>query len=169
MRWLIIVTHYVSTTVPIVGTSTMPTVVVQSPSHACLFATPWTAACQASLSFTISLSLLKLMFVESVIPSNHLILCLSSSPPALNLSQYQGLFQWVCSLHQVAKVLELLLQHQFRPVNVQGWFLLGWTGLISLLSKGLSRIFSSSTVQRIDAFELWCWRRLCLWPNRFLI
>ena len=137
--------YYVSTTVPIVGTSTVPTVVVvQSPSRAWLFATPWTAARQASLSFTISLSLLKLMFVESVIPSNHIILCLSSSPLALNHSQHQGLFQWVCSLHQVVKVLELLLQHQFLPMNIQGWFLLEWTGLISFLSKGLSRIFSSS-------------------------
>ena len=69
--------------------------------------TPWTAALQASLSFTISWSLLKLMPIESVIPSNHLS---PSSPLALNLSQHQGLFQWVSSLHQVAKVLELQLQ-----------------------------------------------------------
>ena len=51
-------------------------IVVQSLSHVWLFATPWTAACQASLSFTISWSLLKLMSIESVIPSSHLILCL---------------------------------------------------------------------------------------------
>ena len=51
-------------------------VVVQSLNHVRLFATPWTAACQASLSFTISQSLLKLMSIESVIPSNHFILCL---------------------------------------------------------------------------------------------
>ena len=72
-------------------------------------ATPWTAACQAPLSFTISQSLLKLMSVELVTPSNHL-----TSPPspfALSLSQHQGLFQWVDSSYQVAKVLEL--QHQF--------------------------------------------------------
>ena len=61
---------------------------------------------QACLSFTISQSLLKLMFIESVMPSNHLILCRPPSP-ALNLSQHQGLFQRVTSLHQVAKVLEL--------------------------------------------------------------
>ena len=48
---------------------------VQSLSHVRLFATPWTAACQASLSITNSRSLLKLMFIESVMPSNHLILC----------------------------------------------------------------------------------------------
>ena len=52
-----------------------PVVVVRSLSHVQLFATPWTAACQASLSFTISWSLLKLMSIESVMPSNHLILC----------------------------------------------------------------------------------------------
>ena len=50
-------------------------VVVQSLSHAWLFATPWAEACQASLSFTISQSSLKLMSIESIMPSNHLILC----------------------------------------------------------------------------------------------
>ena len=54
---------------------------VQLLSHVQLFATPWTAAHQASLSFTVSLSLLKLMFIESVMPSNHLILCRLSSCP----------------------------------------------------------------------------------------
>ena len=58
----------------------------------------------------IAQSFLKLMSTESVMPSNHLILPLPS-PPALSLSQHQGLFQWVSSLHQVAKVLELQLQH----------------------------------------------------------
>ena len=67
-------------------------VAVQSFSHVQLFVTPWTAACQASLSFTVSWNLLKLMSIESVRPSNHLIL-FPSSPPALNLSQHQGLFQ----------------------------------------------------------------------------
>ena len=69
-------------------------IVFQLLSHVCLFATPWTAAHQASLSFTISQSLLKLMSIESVMSSNHLIHPLSPlSPPALNLSQHQGLFQ----------------------------------------------------------------------------
>ena len=67
--------------------------------------TPWTPACQASLSFTISWNLLKLMCMESVIPSNHLIFCCPLLLLPLNLSQLQGLFQWVCSSHQVAKVL----------------------------------------------------------------
>ena len=83
--------------------------VVQSLSHAQLFATAWTAARQASLSFTISQSLLKFMSIESVMPPT--ISSFVSSPPALNLSQHQGLFQWVGSSHQVAKALELQLQH----------------------------------------------------------
>ena len=62
-----------------------------------------------SLSFTISQSLLKFMPIESVIPSHHLS---SPSPPALSLSQHQGLSQCVGSSHQVAQVLELQLQHQ---------------------------------------------------------
>ena len=57
------------------GKSYVNYVVFQSLSHDWLFLTPWTAACQASLSFTISQSLLKLMSIESVMPSNHLILC----------------------------------------------------------------------------------------------
>ena len=66
--------------------------VVQLLSLVQLFVTPWTATGQASLSFTISWSLLKLMSTESMMPSNHLIL-LPPSLPALNLSQHQGLFQ----------------------------------------------------------------------------
>ena len=84
-------------------------IVVQTLSCIQLFATPWTAACQASLSLTISWSLLKLTSIESMMPSNHLILCrplllLPSIFPSMNL------FQWVSSSHQLAKVLEL--QHQ---------------------------------------------------------
>ena len=79
---------------------------VQSLSHLWLFATPWTEAHQASLSITNSRSLLKLMAIELVMPSNHLILCRSL------LLLYQGLFQWVGSSYQGAKVLEFQLQHQ---------------------------------------------------------
>ena len=67
---------------------------------------------QSSLSFTISQSLLRLMSIDSVMPSNHLILCHPPTSPALNLSHHQALFQWVGSSHEVAKVLELQLQHQ---------------------------------------------------------
>ena len=85
-------------------------------SHVWLFAIPWTAACQASLSTTNSQSLLKLMSTESVMPSNNLILrhpllLLPSIPPSV-LLEGQGLFRWVSSPHQVAKVLEFQLQYQ---------------------------------------------------------
>ena len=86
-------------------------VIVQLLSRIQLFVTSWTAACQAPLSSTISWSLLKFMYIESVVVYNHLILC-CPSPPALNLSQHQGLFQRVGSSHQVTKVLELQLQRQ---------------------------------------------------------
>ena len=84
---------------------------VQSLSHIWLSATSWTVACQASLSITNSWSLLKLMSIELMILSNHLILC---CPFLLlpYLSQHQGLFQRVSSSHLVAKVLEFQLQHQ---------------------------------------------------------
>ena len=62
----------------------------------------------------------------------------SPSPPAFNLSQHQSLFQWVSSSHQMAKVLEL--QHQSFQINIQDWFPLGLTALISLQSKGLSSL-----------------------------
>ena len=66
---------------------------LQSLSCVQLLATPRTAACWASLSITNSRSSLKLISIESVMPSNHLILCRPLSPPAFNLSQHQGLFQ----------------------------------------------------------------------------
>ena len=77
-------------------------VVVQSLNCVTLFVTPWTAAHQASLSLNISQSLPKFMSMESVMPSNHLILCCPLLLP-LNLSQHQGLFQWVDSSHQWLK------------------------------------------------------------------
>ena len=73
---------------------------------------------------------------------------LSSPSPTFNLSQYQGLFQWVSSLLQVAKVLELQLQHQSFQWILNDWFPLGWTGWIALQSKGVSRVFSNTTVQK---------------------
>ena len=74
-------------------------------------ASPWTVACQAFLSITNSQSSPKITSIESVMPSNYLILS-PASPPVLNLSQHQSLFKWVSSSHQVAKVLESQLQHQ---------------------------------------------------------
>ena len=86
---------------------------VQSLSRVWLFATSWIAPRQASLSITSSQSLLKLMSVESVMPSIQPSHPLSSpSPPAPNPSQHQGLFQWVNSSQEVAKLLHFQLQHQ---------------------------------------------------------
>ena len=75
----------------------------------------------------------------------------SPSPPAFNLFQHQGLFKWVSFSHEVAKVLEFQLQHVL-PMNIQDWFPLGWTDWISLLSKGLSRVFSNTTIQKHQFF-----------------
>ena len=87
----------------------------QSLSCVWLPAIPWTAASQASLSITNSRNLLKLMSIEAVMPSNYLILS-PPSPPTFNLSQHQGLFKWVSSLHQVAKLLK------FQPQSFQWIF-----------------------------------------------
>ena len=97
-------------------------VVVQSLSCVRLFVTPWTATCQAPLSFTISRSFLKLMSIESVMPSNHLIF----AAPFSFIPSIRDFSWWVGSLHQVAKVLELQLQHQsfqwiFRVGFLQDW------------------------------------------------
>ena len=83
---------------------------VQSLSSVRLFETPWTAARQASLSITNSRSSLRLMSIELVMPSKPSHPLSSPSPPAFNLPQHQGLFQWVSSSPQVAKVLKF--QHQ---------------------------------------------------------
>ena len=88
-------------------------VAVQPLSCVLLFAIPWTAARQSSLFFTISWSLLtrNVHWVGDVIQPSHPLS--PTSPSAFSLSQHQGLFQWVSSSHQVAKALELQLQHQF--------------------------------------------------------
>ena len=119
--------------------------IVQSLNHVQLFETPWPAAHQASLSFTISQSLLRFTSTELVMPSSNLILCcrlfLPSTFPSISL------FQWIGCLHQVANIGASALA-SVLPVNSQGWFHLGLTDLTALLSKGLSRVFSSTTDQK---------------------
>ena len=142
-------------------------VVVQSLSYVWLFATSWAAARQASLSFTISRSLLKLMSVESVMPSNHLILChpfllLPSIFPSIRTFSNELALRirwpkyWSFSFSIVL------------PRHIQDWFLLGWTGWISLQSKGLSRVFSNITVQKYQFFStqpsLWSNSHIHTWP-----
>ena len=123
--------------------------VVQSLTCVWLFVSPWTAACQAPLSFTVSLSLLRFMSIESVMLSNHLILCctFSSCPqsfPASGSFPVSHLF--TSGGHTIETSASVL------PMNFQGWFPLGLTGLISLQSKRLSRIFSSTTVWKHQFF-----------------
>ena len=117
---------------------------VQSLSHVQLFATPWTATCQASLSIANSRSLLKLMSIELVRPSNHIILCCPLLPPSIFLASGSFLVsQFFTSGGQSVGVSASVL-----PMNIP----LGLTGLISLLSKGLLRVFSNTTVQKHQFF-----------------
>ena len=95
---------------------------------------------------------------DAIWPSHPL---LSLFPPAFSLSQHQGIFQQVSSSHQVAKVLEFQLQPSVLPMNIQDWVPLGLTGLISLQSKELSRVFSNTTVQKHHFFSA----QLSLWSN----
>ena len=116
---------------------------------------------QASLSITSSQNLLKLMTIKSVMPSNHLILS-SPSPPAFNLSQHQGLFPM--SLLFASGGQSIGASASVLPMNIPNWFPLGWAGWISLLSKRLSRIFSS-TFQKHQVFSaqpsLWSNSHIC--------
>ena len=126
---------------------------VQSLRHVQLSATPWPAAHQASPSITNSQGLLKLMYTESVMPSNHPILC---HPHASCLQPFPVLEKdpprWVNSLHQMAKILELQLQHQSFQCIFRVYFLRDW--LVYLLAKGLSRVFPAPQFGRINSLVL---------------
>ena len=123
---------------------------VQSLSHVWLFATPRTAACQASLSITNSQRLLKFTSVESVVPSNHLILC---CPLFLPPSIFPSIrVFWNESIFRISQSIGVSVSASVFPVNIQDWFPLGWTGWISLLFKGLSRVFSNTTVEKHQFF-----------------
>ena len=118
---------------------------VQSLSRVQLFVTPWNAARQASLSITNSQNLLKLMSIESVMPSNHLILCrpLLFPPSIFPSIRCFPINQFFASSGQNIGVSA---SASILPMNIQDWFPLGLTGLSSLQSKGLSRVFSNTTV-----------------------
>ena len=123
---------------------------VQSLSHVRLFVTPWTTAGQASLSITNSQSLLKHMSIESMLPYNHLILCipfsscLQSFPASGSFAKSQFFTSGGQSIGASASVL---------PMNIQGLFPLELTSLISLQFKGLSRGFSNTTVRKHQFFS----------------
>ena len=131
---------------------------VQSLTPVRLSATPWIAARQASLvhhqlpEFTQT----HVHQVSDAIQPSHPLL--SPSPSACNLSQHQGLFQWVSPSHQVAKTSA---STSVPPMDIQGWFSLGLTRLFSLQFKGLSRVFSSTIVQKPQFLGI----QLSLWFN----
>ena len=124
---------------------------VQSLSHVWL-CDPMDAARQASLFITNSWSLLKLISIESVMPSNYLILC---RPLLLRPSIFPSIR--VFSMSQLfasgGQSIGVSASTSVLPMNTQDWSPLGWTGWISLQSKGLSRVFSNTTVQKHQFFN----------------
>ena len=135
------------------NTSRIYLLFVQLPSCVQLFVIPWTVACQASLYFTISWSLLNFKSTELVIQSNHIILrhplsfCLPSFPA-------WGSFPMSPLFASGGQSFRALASASVLPMNIQGWFPLGLTGLISLLSQKLSRVFYSTTVQNHQFFGI---------------
>ena len=119
---------------------------VQSLSRVRLFATPWIAAYQASLSITKSQSSPKLLSIELVMPSSHLILCcplllLPPIPPSIRVIPMSQLFAWGGQSTGISALASVL------PKNTSEW-----TGWISLQSKGFSRVFSNTTLQKHQFF-----------------
>ena len=132
----------------------------RSVSRVWVFAIPWTAARPASLSFTISQSLLKLMSIESMMPSNHLILC---HPLLLQPSIFPSIrvFSNESALCSSGQSIAVSATASVLPMNTQDWSPLGWTGLISMQSRGLSWVFSNTTVQKHQFFDT----QPSLWSN----
>ena len=120
---------------------------------------PRTAACQTSLSITNSQSLLKLMSIELMMPSNHLILC----PPLSScLQSFPASGSFLMSqFTSCGQSIGASASASVFPMNIQGWFFTGLTDLISLLSMGLSRVFSITTVWKCQFFSA----QLSLWSN----
>ena len=132
---------------------------VQLLSHVWLFGSPWTTAHQASLYFTISQSTFKLCplsrwchptISSSVIPFSS---CPQSFPPS-------GSFPISWLFASGGQIIGASASASVLPMNIQDWFPLGWTGLI-LQSKGLSRVFSNTTVQKHQFFG----SQPSLWSN----
>ena len=132
--------------------------VVQSLSHVQHFAILWTAARQASPSFTISQSLLKLMSIESVMPPNHIVLChpLLLCPLSFLTS---GSFPMSHLFASGGQSIRASASVSVLPMNIQDWFHLELTGWISLQSNELSGAFSNTTAQKHQFFSA----QLSLW------
>ena len=123
---------------------------VQSFNHVQFFATPRTAAQQASMSITNSRSLLKLMSIGSVMPSNHLILCHPLLPPSIfpSIKVFSN-----ASVLCIRQPKYWSFSFTISPSNEYSRQIsLGWTGWISLQCKGLSTVFSTTTVQKHQFF-----------------
>ena len=140
-------------------------VIVQLLSWVQLFVNPWTAALQASLSITNSWNLLRLMSIESVMPSNHLILCcplflLPSIFPII------GVFSDESALHSRWRKYWSFSISPFER-TIQGWFLLGLIGLISSQPRGFSRVFTSTLILKHQFFptqsSLWFNSHIYAW------
>ena len=125
---------------------------VQSLRHVRLFVTPWTAACQASLSMTNSQDLLKPMAIEPLMPSEHLILCCTRLlPPSIFHSISVFPMSWLFA--STGQSIGASASASILPMNIQGWFPLGLISWMSLQSKGLSRVFSNTTAQKHQFFS----------------
>ena len=141
---------------------------------------PMDCSMPGPLPITNSLSLLKLISIESAMPSNHLTLChpLSFCP---QFSPASGSFQMSRLFKSGGPSIGVSASAWVLAKNISGWFLLGLTGLIFLLSKGLSRVFSSITIQTHQFFSsqpswwfnshIYTWRleKSQLWPDRPLL
>ena len=138
------------------GSFSFHCLVVQSISHAQLFVTPWTVECQASLCITNSQSLLKIMSIELVMSSNYLVFCqpLLFLPSIFRLQSFPASVSFPMSqfFTSSGQSIGASTSASVIPLNIQDWFPLGLTGLISLLSTGLSRVFSNTTVQKHQFF-----------------
>ena len=128
-------------------------VAVQSLSCVRFFVIPWTAPCQAFLSSIISQSLIKFMSIELVILSNHLILCCAHFPFHPQSFPASGSFPVSHLFTSDDQSIGASASASVFPVNIQSWFPLGVTGWVSLLSKGLSRVFSNTTVKKHQFFS----------------
>ena len=141
-------------------------VVFQSLSHVWLFVTPWTIAHKTPLSSTIYRSLLKFMSIESVMLSNHLILCcplllLSSIFPSIRVLSNE------LTLASCGQSIRASASTTVLPMHIQGCFPLELTSLISLQSKELSRVFFITTILKYQFFRtqpsLWFSSHISTW------
>ena len=117
--------------------------------------------CSTSLSITNSWSPLKFMSITLLMPSNHLILCRLPFSSHLQSFPASGSFPISRCFTSGGQSIGVSVSASVLPMNTQDWFTLGWTGWISLQSKGLSRVFSNITVQKHPFFSA----QLSLWSN----